>query len=333
MAEAVEQYSHENGRQRYIIAESDLNDVRIIKSRSEGGYGMDCQWSDDFHHALHAILTGEDKGYYADFNKLDQLVKAIREGFVYSWDYSVYRLRMHGSSSTGLPAERFMIFVQNHDQVGNRPFGERLSSLLSFEALKLSAGLLLTLPYIPLLFMGEEYAEDNPFLYFVSHSDKKLNNAVRRGRKHEFRSFGWKEESPDPQSEETFERSRPDFEKSKEGRHRAMLEYYKTLISLRKNNPVLSYPDKTSCRVWREEGRLVLCMLRVKEARHIFIVANLALTNNNYTIPDEIRGANLFLDSYDKLWYGSDSQISGQVKAGDKIILSPYHFLIFGDEA
>lgn len=141
-----------------------MNDVRVIRPREWGGYGIDAQWCDDFHHSLHTLITGEKKGYYVDFGRTEHLVKALREGFVYSWQYSTYRKRRHGSSSKEMPAHQFVVFSQNHDQVGNRMLGERLSTYVSFEALKLAAGVVLLSPYIPLLFMGEEYGEESPFL-------------------------------------------------------------------------------------------------------------------------------------------------------------------------
>jgi maltooligosyltrehalose trehalohydrolase len=332
MAETVAQYCSDRGRKHYLIAESDLNDVRVINSREEGGYNIDNQWSDDFHHALHTLLTGENMGYYADFGRIDQLVKAIEEGFVYSWQYSKYRQRMHGSSSIEIPAEKFTVFIQNHDQVGNRMLGERLSTLVSFDALKLAAGLMLTSPYIPLLFMGEEYAEENPFLYFVSHTDKDLIQAVREGRKNEFKRFGWKKDPPDPQSEETFRKSMPDFNKSKEGKHKAMFEYYSFLITLRKNRPALSTPDKNSCRVWKYEDTSIICMIRKHENAVLFIAANISAQEEQLRLPAEITPAALLLDSYDKKWHGPGACLPESIEAAGRISLKPYQFTIYESE-
>jgi maltooligosyltrehalose trehalohydrolase len=333
MAEEVDDFCRKQGRRHYLIAESDLNDIRVIQPWSEGGYGMDGQWSDDFHHCMHTLLTGEDKGYYADFGIIDQLVKALEEGFVYSWDYSVYRKRMHGSSSVGMPAEQFTVFIQNHDQVGNRMMAERLTSLVSFEALKLAAGLMLTSPYVPLLFMGEEYAEDNPFLYFVSHGDKGLINAVREGRKREFKSFGWEKEPPDPQSDETFKKSMPDFSKAEKGRHKAMLDYYKTLIGLRKENSALAHLEKTSCEVWREKELPVVCMIRKSPKRAVFTVANISDKTNSINISDKAGRLNLLVDSYNGRWNGRGSAVPKNPDVGDEIELGTYQFLIFESKA
>ncbi len=183
LTERVEGFSIKRGRKHYLIAESDLNDVRVIRPAQMGGYGIDAQWSDDFHHAVHTLITGEKTGYYLDFGSIDHLEKAYREGFVYSWNYSPYRRRFFGSSSADRPARQFVVFTQNHDQVGNRMLGERLATLVPFDALKLAAGAVLLSPYIPLLFMGEEYGEESPFLYFTSHLDPDLAEAVRRGRR------------------------------------------------------------------------------------------------------------------------------------------------------
>ena len=170
LAETVRRARERWNRKFYLMAESDLNDVRLVRSPDLGGYGLDGHWNDDFHHALHTLLTGEQTGYYADFGRLEQLAKAWREGFIYSGEYSPHRRRRHGSSSRDIAPERLVVFAQNHDQIGNRLGGERLSQLVSFEALKLAAGAVLLSPFLPLLFMGEEYGEVAPFWYFVSHS-------------------------------------------------------------------------------------------------------------------------------------------------------------------
>ena len=191
----------------YLFPESNRNDAREVTSPSEGGLGLDSVWNDDFHHALHVLLTGEQTGYYEDFHGVNDLAQAFRAGFVYSGQYSKYRGRRHGNSSQKIPGQSLIVFAQNHDQVGNRLLGDRLAQTASFEQLKLAAGVVLLAPYIPLIFMGEEYGDTAPFLYFVSHGDPALVEAVRKGRAEEFARFGWGAEIPDPQSEETFGRS------------------------------------------------------------------------------------------------------------------------------
>jgi len=227
-------------RKFYLMAESDLNDVRLVRSPDLGGYGLDAHWNDDFHHALHTLLTGEQTGYYADFGRLEQLAKAWREGFIYSGEYAPYRRRRHGSSSRDIATERLVVFGQNHDQVGNRLGGERLSQLVSFEGLKLAAGAVLLSPFLPLLFMGEEYGEVAPFWYFVSHSDPALIEAVCKGRLEEFAAFQWPGEPPDPMDDATFSRARLDHSLCQAGEHRVLLDFYRELLRLRQELNLLT---------------------------------------------------------------------------------------------
>ncbi len=262
IGEAVHRQAKRLGRPMIVIAESDLNDVRIINPPNRGGFGLDAQWNDDFHHSLHTLLTRERKGYYQDFGHIDQLVKALREGFVYSGQYSSFRRRRHGSSSKHLPSDKFIVFSQNHDQVGNRLRGERLSTFVSFESLKLAAGVVLFSPNIPLLFMGEEYGEETPFQYFVSHSDQELIEAVRRGRREEFAAFNWQGEMPDPQSEETFLHSRIRLGLHRHGKHKTLFEFYRTLMKHRKEISSLSHLSKTGTEIRGCEEAPTLTMRR-----------------------------------------------------------------------
>jgi maltooligosyltrehalose trehalohydrolase len=241
LAEAVGSMSGKLNRPCYLIAESDLNDVRVIRSQAQGGYGIDAQWSDDFHHALHVALTGESNGYYEDFTDLRDLATAYAQRFVYNWKYSKHRRRYHGSDASDRLAAQFVVCSQNHDQTGNRMLGERLSQLVPFEALKLAAGTVLLSPYIPLLFMGEEYGEIAPFQYFVSHGDSDLIEAVRQGRKAEFTAFHAQGEPPDAASIETFKRSqlnwslRTDQSAAAPHPHQTLLQFYQQVIQLRKH--------------------------------------------------------------------------------------------------
>lgn len=227
------------GRRVQVIAESDLNDPRLVRPPERGGFGLDAQWSDDFHHAVHVALTGESAGYYADYSGVRDIATALERRFVYGGRHSAYRGRRHGASAADVTADHFVISIQNHDQTGNRANGERLSSLVSEEKLKLGAALLLLAPYVPLLFMGEEYGETHPFLYFVSHGDAALVEAVRAGRRRDFEHFGWQPEVPDPQSPDTFERSRLDRGALDEPRHRQMLALYRDLLGIRRSEPAL----------------------------------------------------------------------------------------------
>jgi maltooligosyltrehalose trehalohydrolase len=232
------------GRQAWIIAESDLNDVRVIRPLSAGGYGLDAQWHDEFHHSVVSYLTGARPGYLGGFGELQHIQKAIAEGFVYDGSYSAYRGRRFGSSSKDQPGERFVVFLQNHDQVANTAQGRRLSELVPLEKYKLAVALLLCSPYLPLLYMGEEFAEMAPFLYFTSHTDPALARAVTAGRRKEFEDFllagEVSDEFPDPQSPETFRKSKINWALSGEPRHAAVLRLYRDLIALRKRWPCLA---------------------------------------------------------------------------------------------
>jgi maltooligosyltrehalose trehalohydrolase len=258
LAEEFHALARESGRRAHLIAESDLNDVRVIKTEAEGGYGIDAQWSDDFHHSLHAILTKTDRGYFADFGRLEDLAKAVSEGFVYDGRRSVYRRRRHGTPSAELPGERFVVCIQNHDQIANGYWGDRLSRLLNLEQQKLAAAVLLCgAPNVPLLFMGQEWSERAPFLYFTSHTDRELGRAVRRGRMEEYDAFvrgeGETESTlggfADPQSELTFERSKLDWDSLARPPHAEVLRFYRDLLATRKRYACLSNCDKERTRV------------------------------------------------------------------------------------
>ena len=226
---------------RFLIAESDLNDPRLVRDSEVGGYAIDAQWSDDFHHALHAVLTGERAGYYADFGELGQLAKALRQGYVYDGGYSSYRRCRHGRAPTGIPATRFVGYLQNHDQVGNRAQGERSAALLDPDLLKLAAALVLLGPWVPMLFQGEEWAAGTPFLYFTDHDDPELGRAVTAGRRREFAAFGWDPtEVPDPQDPRSFRRSKLDWGEVTRPGHAELLDWHRRLIALRRATPALS---------------------------------------------------------------------------------------------
>jgi maltooligosyltrehalose trehalohydrolase len=282
LATLVERERTRLNRQVFLIAESDLNDPRVVRPRELFGFGLDAQWSDDFHHSLHTLLTGESAGYYMDFAAANghapthYLETALRDGFVYAGQHSRFRERRHGSPPAGIPAYRMVVCTQNHDQIGNRKMGDRLSTLVSPARLKLAAGLLLLSPYLPLLFMGEEYGETNPFQYFVSHEDPALVEAVRKGRKEEFAAFMAGDEPPDPASIETFERSKLDRSKMSEGWHREINDLYRKLIGLRKTLPPLQLLSRDYQEVMGFETERVLCLRRWHGEHAVFAVFNFA---------------------------------------------------------
>ncbi len=237
------------GRSYVIIAESDLNDPRLVAAREAGGYGLDAQWSDDFHHALVTALTGDRSGYYADFGSLADLAKSLRDVYVYDGRYSPYRDRIHGRPVVNLPASRFLGYSQNHDQVGNRAKGERLSSIVSPGRAEIAAALELTAPFVPMLFQGEEWAATSPFQFFTDHNPE-LGKLVSEGRKKEFAAFGWNPaDIPDPQDPATFQRSKLNWDERTTAPHSEMLDWYKKLIAFRRTTPDLTDPDLTHIRV------------------------------------------------------------------------------------
>jgi maltooligosyltrehalose trehalohydrolase len=334
LAETVEEFSREEGREFHLIAESNLNDTKVIRPRELGGYGIHSQWSDDLHHSLHTLLTGEDEGYYVDFGKVEQLVKSFNEGFVYSGQHSRFRKRRHGNSSKDRPAHQFVVFSQNHDQIGNRMLGERLSNLISFEGLKLAAGVVILSPYVPLLFMGEEHGEESPFLYFVSHFDPDLIEAVRRGRKEEFESFNWKGEPPDPRSVETFLRSKINWKKRKEGKNKVLLDFYKRLIELRKKIPALSELNKDNLDVWGLEEEKIMFMRRWKDGSesHVFSVFNFNKSDMSLRISLPERRWKKVLDSSEKMWNGPGILLPDELNSGDEITIRELSMALYERE-
>ncbi|MFW5872825.1 MAG: malto-oligosyltrehalose trehalohydrolase, partial [bacterium] len=236
-------------RPYYLIAESNLNDAKYIDDPGKGGYGLDTQWSDDFHHCLHTLVTGENFGYYKDYRGINDLAKSFKDVFVYDGVYSEFRKRTFGNSVDGHPGDQFVVFAQNHDQTGNRLKGDRISTLVDFESLKLVAGAVFISPYLPMIFMGEEYGETNPFLYFISHTDPDLVNAVREGRKKEFEGYFEEDFYFDPQDEATFNQSRLQFTFERDMNSRKLFEFYKALIFIKKNHPVISSSNRKNIKV------------------------------------------------------------------------------------
>jgi maltooligosyltrehalose trehalohydrolase len=255
MASEVELLSATSGRHKVLIAESDLNDPRVVRPPEIGGYGIDAQWSDDFHHALHSLLTGERDGYYADFGSLDDLAQTLRHAFRYRWEYAEFRGRRHGRAPDGVPGWRFLGYLQNHDQIGNRAVGERSAALMPVGRLKVGAAVVLLAPFVPMLFQGEEWAASTPFQYFTDHPDEELGRLVSEGRREEFAAFGWDPGSvPDPQARETFERSRLRWDERGDGRHAEILEWHRSLIALRRSTPELLEGDMSALELVYDEG-------------------------------------------------------------------------------
>jgi maltooligosyltrehalose trehalohydrolase len=261
----VEELSASLSRRLVLIAESDLNDPRIVTTREDGGYGIDAQWSDDFHHALFAVLNddGGEKGYYVDFGSLEGLAKSLTKVFVYDGAYSQYRMRNHGRPVEELSAHRFLGYIQTHDQVGNRAIGDRLEHVIGFDRAKVAAGIVLTAPFVPMLFQGEEFAASTPLQYFADHEDPEMARSVRDGRRGEFAAFGWNpNDIPDPGKKETFERSKLKWDEVHEGQHAEMLEWYRKLIRLRHSSASLNDGDLGHVTVEFDEKKRWLTMER-----------------------------------------------------------------------
>lgn len=272
------------GRHLTLIAESDLNDPRLLWSTERGGYGLDAQWSDDFHHALHTVLTGERNGYYADFGSVADLAKALRDVYVYDGRFSPFRRRHHGRPVGDLAGSRFLGYLQNHDQVGNRAQGERSSHLLSLGRQKVGAALVLTAPFVPLLFQGEEWGASTPFQYFTDHGDPGLARAVTEGRRREFAAFGWKpEEIPDPQDPATFLRSKLDWSERDRPPHADLLEWHRRLIRLRRATPALLDGNRAAARVTYDEAQRWLIL----ERGPLAVACNLAAVPQRLAVGSE----------------------------------------------
>lgn len=304
----VRQLEQQLGRSLYLIAESDYNSPKVIKSPEAGGYGFTAQWLDDFHHALYVILHEEGKDRYADFGSMEQLAKAYTDGFVHSGEYVEARKKRHGASSAGIRGDKFIVFNQNHDQVGNRIGGERLSVLTDFDRQKTAAAALILSPYIPMLFMGEEYGETVPFLYFISHSDQRLIEAVRTGREHEFAAFINDGHLPDPQDEAVFNACKLDHTKRKKGKHRLLQEWSKTLIGLRRSYPLLQNFDKNNIRAHLlEEKGLLLHRQRNDGKEHVLCLFNFSDTEICYPLPSWAERWEQLLDSSAPRWCDPDT--------------------------
>jgi len=317
------------GKPVYIIAESDLNDARVLRSRSQGGFGHQAQWTDDFHHSLHAVLTGEHQGYYQDFGRLQDVQKSMENGYVYTWQYSQFRKRRHGTSSQECRGEQFVVYTQTHDQVGNRMLGERLSQLVSFEALKLAAGCMLCSPFLPMLFMGQEYAETAPFLYFVHHSDPDLVEAVRRGRAEEFKDFQWSGTPPDPQDEKTFTDSKLNWDLRTTGEHQKMLALYQKLLGLRRSLSPLKVLDKSRARAqtWHEDT--MLTVHRWYRGREVLFIGNFQNRKQSWEIRRTMRSWFLQIDSSQERWGGPGGLAPERLDQAAQVTLMPWSFVLY----
>jgi maltooligosyltrehalose trehalohydrolase len=316
LAQQVKEAADCVNRRVYLFAESDTNDVRWVKPAEMGGFGVNAQWNDDFQHALITILPGADAGAYTnDYGSFRQLVKAYEEGFVFSGEYSNYRKRRHGNSSRDIHGKRLVVFVQNHDQVGNRPKGDRICTQISHEGAKLAAGSLILAPYLPLLFMGEEYGEKAPFQYFVEHGDAELIESVRKGRKEEFSHFLKDGELPDPQDEATMKRCVLNHKLRDTGEHRALWQFHRELLRLRREIRPLSDLSKENLRVYSFPNERTIVMHRRDPEDAAVVVLCFSTKPVEIALPLPEGTYTLVVDSTDKQWLGAGAHLPATVSA------------------
>lgn len=296
------------GRPLYMTAESDFNSPKVMKAPEQGGLGFHAQWLDDFQHAVYVLLDRNGWVRYQDYGKMEQLAKALKEGFVHSGEYVAARKKKYGASSAGMSGDRFIAFNQNHDQIGNRAHGERFSVLMNLDQLKIAAAVLLLAPYVPMLFMGEEYAEDNPFVYFMSHSDADLIKAVQEGRKKDFGGHAWELAPYDPQDPQTFERAKLGWGKRGKGAHKIMLEWHKMLIALRNTEPVLKNFNKNDVHAQAiSEKALVLHRQTEGGKSHMVAVFNFSEDPLLFTLPNWAHIWTKVVDSKEERWQLEDN--------------------------
>ena len=284
LAEVAHAKGEELRREIVLIAESDLNDPRVIRPPELGGFGLDAQWADDLHHALHVVLTGERSGYYADYGTVTDVARIMENGYLFTGQYSAFRERRFGAPVSGLDGSHFVVCIQNHDQVGNRMKGDRLAAALSPAQQRIALATIILSPFTPMLFMGEEYGEENPFQYFMSHSDPQLVEAVRNGRKEEFASFAWSGEVPDPADEATFHRSKLNAE-AFEARRQKLQSFVRELMRLRASRTALRNQDLASVRATAFDKPRVLFMTRSGAGESLVVVLHYDDERAELTLP------------------------------------------------
>ena len=337
----VDELVRQTGRSHYLIVESDQNETKFIQSLAAAGYGMDAQWNDEFHHALRVTAVGDRNGYYADYNGIGHLAKAYKDAYVYDGAYMPRRARIVGKSTAGHEGRQFVVFSQNHDHIGNRMLGDRPGQLVSLEMQKLMAGAVISSPYLPMLFMGEEWGEQAPFLYFVSHSDPALIEAVRQGRKQEFAAFQAAGEAPDAQAEETFMRSKLQWTQLTQEPHRTLFRYYQALLTLRKQSS-LRHPNRESVAVVVDEHCRTLALFRqhkqntsnspaVSEtvtSETVVCLMNFSTETQSLRLPAGDKSWRKLLDSADPQWYGPAAAPTS-IAGGDSVTVQPESILIY----
>ncbi len=308
LADRVQKFSARQKRKYYLMAESDLNDASAARPAKKGGLGLDVLWCDDFHHAMHTLIAGEDSGYYIDYGSVDHLVKSLQEGFVYSGEYSQFRKRNHGNSSRELSADSFIVFSQNHDQIGNRVKGDRIARLVSFEAQKLAAGIILLSPFIPLLGLIE---------------------GIRQGRKKEFEKFRWKADPADPQREETYALSKIDWNKRVSGDHHILLNFYRELIRLRKKIAALSHLDKESMTVWGDDKSKVIMVERWHRESRVLSIINTHSRDVSFMPVTDDHEWKKIMDSSESKWHGPGTLLKENIKGRHELEMRAHSLALY----
>lgn len=334
LSQSVQRLAEKKLRHMPLIGECDLNDAKYISPASRGGYGLEGQWIDEFHHALHALLTGETNGYYVDFGQFNHLKKAFDKTFVYDGIYSPHRKKTFGSSALDHDYNRFVVFSQNHDQVGNRMMGDRLTQLLSYEQLKLSAVAVICSPYIPMLFMGEEYAEEKPFQYFVSHTDPNLVEAVREGRKAEFAYFQNPDrETPDPQAETTFQNSILSWDMDTP-RRKTMLQLYRELIRIRKELPAFRQGERKLTKVRAQDETLLILERNSMDKQLAYVLMNFSKDRHFFELKQKENYIfDCLLNTAEPKWQGSGKSSQQTYQHGAQVEVSPFAAVILNKQA
>ncbi len=327
LSETIEIFSKTVPRKLFLIAENDRVDPKIIQSRKTGGYGLDALWHDNLHHSLHALLTGERNWYYSSFGSLGKVVQALDQSIT---DQTLTSSKgTSGNSATNIKPSKLVVFSQNHDQVGNRPLGERLITIAGLEAAKLAAGIIILSPFTPLLFMGEEHGENAPFLFFTDYTDEALRKKVQLGRKLELKKNGWKNQPPDPQNAETFLRSKVDWQQRSAENGCRILDYYRKLVSLRKVLCNSNFDKRQVTKFFVFEDQSLLIIQKRFSGSFMVTVANFGKLKGSYQFPCNGKTCLKVLDSADKVWGGPGSALPGTAKLGDRLDISPLSMAVY----
>ena len=325
----VKQEAEKLGRTVLVIGESDINDPVLIRTRAEGGYELDGQWSDDFHHSLHTVLTGEKRGYYKDYSSLEDVAKAIKSGFVYDGKHSAFRGHAYGKPAGGIPGEKFIVCVQNHDHIGNRGYGDRLSTQISFAAYKAAAALLLMSPATPMLFMGEEYGEHQPFHYFVDHSNAALVKEVVSGRRAKCAAFDW-HDVPNPTEDKVFLTSKLNWSLLAKREHQCLFRLYQDLIRFRHSIPGLSRLNRKDFRVYAYElaGWIAIEYPFAINGAGLGVIVSFSKETREAELPFQQCGSFEVLIDTNDIGYGG-TKIKGPAQtAASKVTLQGEHALV-----